>query len=443
MKDGQRRDKTTLIIGTAAICLIVFTVLEALSFVALSATRRQWFTYGRLQNDRAAVVRGSEPPVPIARQRPQLPGFIVNEVVHPYLGFVLDRSFPRCQKDLAGYRDVLDYGFSCSDVPLVQKRTPDTVIIGLFGGSVAYAFPALGFAPLREELLKAPSYAGKKIVLVPLALPGFKQPQQLLTLTYFLMLGAEFDILINLDGFNDLVLPAVENIPKGVFPFFPRSWFFRTAALDPTTIARMGEVAYLRDRRSVHAAFFSRAPLCYSATASFLWALLDRLDVAQAARVQARLLQSSGEGGSFVQKGPDRSYASETEMYADLAAGWQRSSLQMHHLAQANGAVYFHFLQPNQYVPDSKPVGDEERRQALQDTFGFRHSVEVGYPHLRAEGHDLRSRGVRFHDMVLAFANEPRPIYVDDCCHFDVTGYQILARAMASAIIDDIGATAP
>jgi len=41
-------------------------------------------------------------------------------------------------------------------------------------------------------------------------------------LNYLLALGARFDLFINLDGFNEVALPPAENIPKGVFLFFPR-----------------------------------------------------------------------------------------------------------------------------------------------------------------------------------------------------------------------------
>lgn len=35
---------------------------------------------------------------------------------------------------------------------------------------------------------------------------GWKQPQQLLALNYFLSLGQRFDVIVNLDGFNEIAL---------------------------------------------------------------------------------------------------------------------------------------------------------------------------------------------------------------------------------------------
>jgi len=46
-------------------------------------------------------------------------------------------------------------------------------------------------------------------------MPGFKQPQQLQVLTYFLSVGQEFDMVVNIDGFNDVVW-ALNNNASGL-----------------------------------------------------------------------------------------------------------------------------------------------------------------------------------------------------------------------------------
>ena len=54
------------------------------------------------------------------------------------------------------------------------------------------------------------------------AIPGGKQPQQLFLLNYLLLLGYEFDIVINIDGYNEVVFPLAENLPNGLWPHYPR-----------------------------------------------------------------------------------------------------------------------------------------------------------------------------------------------------------------------------
>ena len=66
--------------------------------------------------------------------------------------------------------------------------------------------------------------------VVTLGIAGYKKTQQLLALAYFLSLGAEYDLIINLDGYNDIVLPITDNYSFGVNPFFPRAWNLRSLA---------------------------------------------------------------------------------------------------------------------------------------------------------------------------------------------------------------------
>ncbi len=84
--------------------------------------------------------------------------------------------------------------------------------------------------------------------VVTLGIAGYKQPQQLLALAYFLSLGAEYDLIINLDGYNDIVLPITDNYSFGVNPFFPRAWNLRISRQPCKKILTViGEVRYLRD----------------------------------------------------------------------------------------------------------------------------------------------------------------------------------------------------
>lgn len=57
----------------------------------------------------------------------------------------------------------------------------------------------------------------------------------------------------------------------------------------------------------------------------------------------------------------------------------------MHRLSQANGILYLHFLQPNQYVEDSKPMGPDERRVAYREDMRYRAGAVRGYPLLIRE----------------------------------------------------------
>jgi hypothetical protein len=127
-------------------------------------------------------------------------------------------------------------------------------------------------------------------------------------------------------------------------------------------------------------------------------------------------------------------------MYEDLARMWKRCSLQMHRLCTAGGMEYYHFLQPNQYLPGSKPMGEEEISVAIRENHPYRTSVEQGYPCLIAQGRDLAARGVHFFDMTMIFENDETPLYDDDCCHLNSRGYNMIASFMAGAILENSAA---
>ena len=93
------------------------------------------------------------------------------------MGFVKD------PEELAGYSQ---YGFRGQGTPFTEK-TDKNLIIGLFGGSFAEHVVSYGREALFHELEQSPDFADKEIILHALALGGYKQPQQLLGLTYFLL----------------------------------------------------------------------------------------------------------------------------------------------------------------------------------------------------------------------------------------------------------------
>ena len=153
--------------------------------------------------------------------------------VHPYVGFVEDPQANNVILPLAGGEavHVSDYGYF-DDKPPIQKRGPDRVVIGITGGSVACYFTINGSRRLTEDLEKLPRFAGKQLIFVNLALGGYKEPQQLMSAAYLLSLGAEFDLILNIDGFNEVAVNALVSPGDEIFPAYPVGWRSRVALTD-------------------------------------------------------------------------------------------------------------------------------------------------------------------------------------------------------------------
>lgn len=415
------------------IALFIYLVLESTSYALYYLTQDKPLSFSELREQRQVIAR--EKPVSLSGEPGALENPCYTEVLHPYLGFVravqeVPKGGEDCDAvDLYAY----EFGFPDPDVA-IYSRQANRVIVGIFGGSFAQGLSLKAEDILIDELRLSPCFAGKTIEVLTLAMGGYKQPQQLLTLAYFLSLGAHFDVVINIDGFNEVVLPATENIAKQVFPFYPRNWFGRVEKFDPAMLTFTARRDQLTEKRSEWAALFLN-PLRFSITANVIWWAYDRLLSGRIANLQIDALEyEPAENTGDTVSGPDFHYADDEALYSGLATVWKDASIQMGRLVAANDGLYLHFLQPNQYVPDSKPMHEAERKLALHADHPYRKSVENGYPALIEAGRQLKDEGIRFHDLTQLFRGHREALYVDDCCHLERPGYGMINRVIAQEI---------
>ncbi len=422
----------------ALLIALVYLGTELSAFFGYMIWRRSSFSWEATQTKRAGIGRSSGAHFedhdggPLVY--PGLDPLILDEVIHPYLGYVLD---PTAQNGISDHGFPTEESFTPTDASNHQK-----IVIGIFGGSFAIGTSHLARSVLLEQIQRVPGFRDKECIVHTISLPGYKQPQQLMALSYFLSLGAHFDIVINLDGFNEVALPASENIPKQVFPFFPRAWFGRVHHLRrPELLAMIGQLTLLRERRKTWALVGSRVPFRYHILSNVLWEYYDARLVRQHSDLQLALNRyeiKSKDRLSYLVTGPSFDYEDEVALYEDLTRAWQRSSIQMQALTGANGGEYFHFLQPNQYLAGSKIMTEEERKVAFSESEPYREGVERGYPLLIEAGKELPQQGIRFHDLTMLFANHEEQLYIDSCCHLNERGYEMIAEAIGKVLYEEL-----
>lgn len=374
----------------------------------------------------------------IAADDPFQPGaqFAAPGLIHPYIGMVQqpkpDQNWTHDEK----YR-VTEYGFIDDSLP-IHKRSPDKVIVALLGGSVARQLGMNAMPVIADELAKSPAYAGKKFEFVRLGSNGYKQPQQLMTINYLCVMGAEFDIVINLDGFNEAILPEVDNVPYGVNTAYPRDWGKLIAGTASPEFMRMGGYAtYLRHQQRADARWFGQTPLKYSSTALLVWGIRKNRDDKVLSDHLAQMSRYTETERTYCSSGPPEQFESKDEIYLHSIDLWSRSSILLHQLCEARGIRYFHFLQPNQYLPGSKPIGDDEAKLAVDEQGRIASGVRICYPLMRARGTELQAAGVSFTDLTQVFADHPEQIYHDACCHVIPAGDVIMAQAIGARIRQD------
>lgn len=361
------------------------------------------------------------------------PGVGSEQRLHPYFGFVITTK---------PTQDVNNHGFAAAphDYPFVRQNQ-DQVLIGVFGGSVAAGFVRDGQERLIERLQQDPAFQGKEIVLLSFAQGGYKQPQQLLTLDYYLTIGQELDMVINLDGFNEVALSSRNNT-FGMDISMPSSDHMMALVnlVDQSTLSddRIAALARIMAGKAQLERIGQRVGNARLASTWFLWQQILRIRSASLAkeRVAFQNLPPIRRDQSVMAVYPPREELSGDKLYQRIAEEWANASIMMHAQLASRNIPYYHFLQPNQY-DSNKRFSPKELSTALTDDHPYRGGVEQGYPWLLDQTERLRQADVNFYSALAIFDDVASTLYIDDCCHFNVLGNEILADFIADAILSN------
>ena len=349
----------------------------------------------------------------------------------------LTRRDPRAQQDLWLKSRISHpyYGFTALspysplNVMPPPQTDPDTILIGILGGSVARDVTPY-FQQALTRYFKDQGLPQKPVV-VPLAYAAMKQPQQLHIAAIMLAMGGSFDILVNLDGFNELAFSRV-NFNKDVFPFFPYQWG-NLVSLTRDEIALAGQIHATRAQLAQLQQTATASPLRHTA----LYGILHRYQLQQA---QSRILQlnydlANQESARAPERhGPPIPFHNIAQVRQETVQVWYRSSALLSRLAAAAGADYYHFLQPNQYIPNSKPLSPKERREAHHPSHIKEADYPNTYPLLVQFGQKLQQNSVHYFDLTQIFNDRPETLYKDPCCHLNQRGYELLAASMVARL---------
>lgn len=417
-----------------AVTLLTYSLLFELVFYGIYRLTGNGRYSRMVISKKLAAVRsiGSEEVLGVQAAQFQNQAMVTQDtVLHPYVGYVYDpQQNPEVNK----------FGW-LGDVP-VKKNHKETFTIGMTGGSFAESIYSLSGETFKSELRRLnPGLAAVDIHLINFSAAGYKQPQQLLALTYLLSLGHHFDLVINIDGFNEVVLPYVENRQLKVNPFYPRLWNFTASkSISKAALQKIAYIDSLRSERLRLAQFVDQSLLRHSVFTLLLWQILDSSFVSRLASENALLEKRlSVEDASYQRSGPEYGSDLSSSEYIDgLVNVWSMASAQMQKLSRENNFNYIHILQPNQYVRNSKQFSNEEKNFALTNdslrdpNFPFKEAVELGYSLLQEEGGSMAPE--RFFDFTGIYRNLTQTVYIDTCCHVNKKGADYFAVQLAKLV---------
>lgn len=318
-------------------------------------------------------------------------------------------------------------------------------VVAVFGGSVAKDMALVAGDELAAELERLRPELSGRVRVISAALGGYKQPQALFALGELLLLEVPLDVVINLDGVNEVAL-GNRYATQGFHPLYPNrdllTAAIRLGQAAPTwdEIELMAsyrrhrrEAARWRERLARHP-FAARSALVQTGVG--LWVGHSEKS---AASEETELRQRITHGTDQVANLPSSCPAEDLGCLPEIAELWRESSRAMAQLAAGHRVRYLHFLQPNQYVEGSKPLSEAEKASAFDPASDWCRGVRAGYPLLRAEGQELRADGIAFEDLTAIFKTQEATLYRDTCCHLDLEGNRQLARAVAGQIAGVVG----
>jgi len=356
------------------------------------------------------------------------------QMFHPYVGYVARPSIYTGGKTKAN-----EYGVrSIAGHPYPYKKQPNDFVFAIVGGSVAAGFTKFG-DKIIEKYLHERGFK-KNVILINLAKGGYKQPQQLFHLQYALLSGFEFDAVLNIDGFNDLVF-AVLNLDNNINPVFPSG--FHMGMLSKMRTSQkfsLHTVTQLYDYYSLYSnelrllALAQKNPFKYSVFLNLLAELWTQSNLVKIKQLEYDLANESQRTMTEEFRGPV--FKPKGNRYEVATKIWQQASEMLYAACKANNLTYIHVLQPNQYVKGSKPLSEKEQKIAIDPTNEWGIVAREGYGHLITGGKKLKNRGIPFYDFTTIFKDSTDDIYIDVCCHFGQNGYAIMAKRLAKIVIE-------
>lgn len=190
---------------------IAIVILELGALGAYIVSRKQSFSYSEIWRRLEVAARlESQLPLSLSEQRRSEHQ---GRMLTPFYGWARPSS---------DRKSVDEYGLpSGGGASPIVKKGASTINVLFLGGSVA--------EQCVTELTRGLSslshiFQNRQVIVVSAAIGGYKQPQQLYVLSYLALMGAEFDIVINLDGFNEVYVAGRDNRLYGSNPFYPVYW---------------------------------------------------------------------------------------------------------------------------------------------------------------------------------------------------------------------------
>ena len=301
----------------------------------------------------------------------------------------------------------------------LKKQDLNNFNILIIGGSVAEDLHTdSSFNNLIKDAIKKdhPKLEAFQINIFNSALPGGKQPQGLFTLKSLEMLGYEFDLIIELSGFNEMVLAIGENFSEyGINPIYPRAQNLRT--IYTADYIKNGPLSKII---SIH-------PLTHTLKRSGIW------------DTSRRFLQQNARKNSSKKLFMDFHMPENIDEASLLAKQIYKESVEnTYYHSLRKGSHYILVLQPSHHLKNSKILSDEEKKLFYTSNHVSPWAKKAGeiinttYSSIDKNTFNIPKSNLV--DLRGIFKENSNSLYIDECCHLNKEGMNLLSKEIIKKI---------
>ena len=244
------------------------------------------------------------------------------------------------------------------------------------------------------------------------AIDGGKQPQQLFKLYYLDLMEFKFDIIINLDGFNELALSLSENYAINDHLVYPRNY----SRLISTFNSSFDCLDDINKRVNRH---------------SFL-PIIELYDLYHIRNCHFNLEGANKNIGTRFSKITNYKKKEFEEALKISKKIWKVSSDKIYEFAANKNILYIHILQPNLYLENSKKLTENEKSLLTYPKYG--NIISNYYKSLNINNLNSQKKL----DMRYLFKENSNELYRDYCCHLNNLGMQLISLNIIENFKEDL-----
>jgi len=236
------------------------------------------------------------------------------------------------------------------------------------------------------------------------SIPGGKQPQQLFKLNYLILNNFKFDLILNIDGFNEIALSIGENLKISNLITYPRQYsktlnaFSKDirCAKDSNLAIEQGSILPIKEIYNLGIIYFCHKKIY------------------------------GDQNNDITDLGLLTNFNEESELSSAYKAEkiWKNSSNMIYKISKIYGFDYIHIIQPNQYYSKSKILSKNEIE--VSNFEKYKNPIEKYYSFLQVQN----LIAVNKYDSRYLFKSNKETLYRDYCCHLNNKGIYLLSNSI-------------